>query len=128
MTSGSRQSQVRPEGAAGLEAQEKGGWPNCAPLGGTCVVYEVGQHVGAEVSSALFGFIANAEEGARLILQKNPKGFTVQVTNAVQRGTAQSVGLPELRALRNQLNIARNEREKQSPIGAEARHGPHKLG
>ena len=108
-----RQNQVHPEGTTGLESHEQGPWPYCEAISGTCVVYEVGQSVGAKVGSALFGFIVNAEEGARLTLQKSHAGFTVQVTNAVQRGTTESVGLEELQALRDQLNLGRNVREKQ---------------
>lgn len=108
-----RQNQVHPEKTAGLEAQEKGQWPYCAALSNTCMVYEIDQRLGANVGSALVSFIANAEEGARLILQRSRTGFTIQETKAVQRGTTEPVALAELRALRDQLNLGRTEIEKQ---------------
>lgn len=113
VTPDNRRNQAHPEEAAGLESHEKGQWPYCAALGSTCLVYEMGRDLGANVGSALVSFVANAEEGARLILQRNRTGFTIQETKAVQRGTTKPVGLEELRALRDQLNSGRNEREKQ---------------
>ena len=95
---------TRRDGTAG-GATKEGQWPYCAMIEGTCLPYEMGQFLGGNIQSALLTFIFGAEQGARLILQKNHDGFTIQVTEAVQKATAEGFGLPEVRALRRRLEL-----------------------
>ncbi|MBI1885446.1 MAG: hypothetical protein HYS09_03905 [Chloroflexi bacterium] len=87
--------------AAGVEKP----WPYCADIEGTCLAYDMGRQLGASIESTLFSFIFSAEEGARLILQRNREGFTIQVTGAVQRTEGETFGRAEARALRRRLDL-----------------------
>ena len=60
-------------------------------------------YLGDAARVAVLRFILDAEEGARLTLQKNRVGFSVQVTGAVQRSDRESFGLAEARALRDTI-------------------------
>jgi len=87
-------------------------WPYCAFIGGTCVAYEVEQYLGEGVGMAIVNFILTAGEGARLILQKNKDGFSVQVTEAVLRGERKPLELAQVRALRQRLDMVKDGRNK----------------
>ncbi len=63
------------EEALGPAATGEEPWPYCANIKGTCLAYDMGLHLGASIESTLFSFILNAEEGARLTLQRNHEGF-----------------------------------------------------
>ena len=77
-------------------------WPYCEVLDGDCLVAETGRFLGGDVLVRLLEFAWTAEVGSRLTLQRNPDGYSVQVTGAVHR--AGSVpGLEDLRALRVDL-------------------------
>ncbi len=95
------------EGAAGAEPSASEPWPYCVDIEGTCLAYDMGLYLGADVQSTLFSFIFSADQGARLILQKNREGLTVQVTGSVQRTQKQKFGLAEARAVRKQLDQIR---------------------
>lgn len=93
-----------PERAGATAAQQdQEGWPHCHALGGTCPVYLVGSYLGDTARLSVLRFILGAEEGARLTLQKNRVGFTVQVTGAVQRSEGETFGLAEARVLRETI-------------------------
>lgn len=94
---------AQPKAGAGVEGASIAGWPYCAAMAGTCQVYQVSQHIGDSIRSALVSYIFTAEEGSRLILQKNREGFTVQVTGAVQRSGAEPFGLDDARAIQRQM-------------------------
>ena len=81
-----------------------GEWPHCAAIGGNCLAYEVGRIVGPEMASAMTDFIFAAREGARLVLQRNREGFTVQVTGEVQRGGRGTFDLAGVKELRRHLD------------------------
>ena len=100
------------KGASGTEASAGEPWPYCANIEGTCLTYDMGLYLGADVQSTLFSFIFSANQGARLILQKNREGLTVQVTGSVQRTQKQKFGLAEARAVRKQLDQIREGKER----------------
>ena len=81
-------------------------WSQCQAIGGRCLAYDMGQVVGEHVLSALLTFVFGAEEGSRLILQKNRTGITAQVTGAVQRADTReaSFDLAAAQALRARLD------------------------
>ena len=60
--------------------------------------------LGDDVLETLATFALASEPGARLVLQRNPEGFSTQVTGPVYRGSSGTEGLPRLRSLRKQLN------------------------
>lgn len=90
-------------------------WPYCAPIGGVCVAYEVERRLGDDVGMAILNFILAAGEGARLILQKNKDGFSVQVTEAVLKGREQPLELAHVRALRERLDVGKARGVRRSP-------------
>ncbi len=94
---------AHPKEGAVVEGASTATWPYCAAIAGPCLVYQVSQHIGDSIRSALVNYIFTADEGSRLILQKNRDGFTVQVTGAVQRAGAEPFGLAEARAIQRQL-------------------------
>ena len=104
-----------PRGPRETDGQVQSPWPECPPVGGTCPVYEMGQHLGQSVLSTLSAFIVGADEGARLTLQKNRQGFTIQVTGSVIRAeehSTRSFGLMEARGLREDLDqLTRSQEE-----------------
>jgi len=78
-------------------------WPHCEAIGGTCLAYSVGRCLGPEIATAVSEFIFNAREGARLTLQRNQEGFSLQVTGAVQRGDGDAFDLAKVKELRRRL-------------------------
>lgn len=102
--------------ALGPAATGEEPWPYCANIKGTCLAYDTGLHLGASIASTLFSFILNAEEGARLTLQRNHEGFTAQVTGAVLRAEGlraegETFGLEEAQALRMRLDLGKSRRQ-----------------
>ena len=89
---------------ADTEATTRRQWPYCAAIDGTCLTYDMAQYLGGEVESALMTFIFSAKEGARLILQKNRSGITLQVTGPVEKAEGAPFKLAEARALRKRLD------------------------
>jgi len=104
--SGSREEALGPA-ATGEEP-----WPYCANIKGICLAYDMGLHLGASIESTLFSFILNAEQGARLTLQRNHEGFTAQVTGAVLRAEGETFGLEEAQALRTRLDLGKSRRKR----------------
>ncbi len=102
------------KGTSDAEASAGKSWPYCASIEGTCIAYDMGRFLGAGVQSTLFSFIFSADRGARLILQKNREGFTVQVTGSVQTTQQQKFGLAEARAVRKHLDQMREGEERQT--------------
>jgi len=100
------------EEALGPAATGEEPWPYCANIKGTCLAYDMGLHLGASIESTLFSFILNAEEGARLTLQRNHEGFTAQVTGAVLRAKGETFGLEEAQALRTRLDLGKSRRKR----------------
>ena len=97
-------------GAAGVDPRP---WPYCSHIDGTCLAHEIGRSLGAGVESSLLTFVLTAEEGARLTLQRNREAFTVQITGAVQKGTGEEIGLPEVRLLRKRLDASGEAGQKR---------------
>ncbi len=100
------------KGTPGAEASAGKSWPYCANIEGTCLAYDTVRNLGAGVQSTLLSFIFAAERGARLILQKNNEGFTVQITGSVQTTQQQKFGLAEARAVRKHLDQMREGKER----------------
>lgn len=84
----------------------EGRWPNCPDVEDVCPIYSMARVLGTDVQSILVSFIGEADEGARLTLQKNQNGFTVQVTSAVKRGSEseRTLDLDGLRSLDSKLD------------------------
>ncbi len=81
------------------------GWPHCPALDATCLMVDCVESMGESVLDTLMAFVRGAEDGSRLILQRNRDGFTVQVTGAVQKGhTGTQMDIDDLRALRTRLD------------------------
>lgn len=96
-----------PRRPGGADDRAQSSLPECSLVGGTCPVFEMGQRLGQSVLSTLAAFIVGADEGARLTLQKNPQGFTIQVTGSVIRAEEHGnrfFGLTEARGLREDLD------------------------
>ena len=81
-------------------------WPHCPYANSVCLLYELAQTMGCNIHDTLLTFILTAEEGARLTLQRNREGFTVQVTRAVQKTTVNPVSPPGLWALHPRLEAS----------------------
>ncbi len=81
-------------------------WPECKYVGGPCLAYELSGSVGADLFSGLVAFIADSEPGARLTLQRNQSGFTLQVTGAVRRGEPRLLSPGEMSALGARFSAA----------------------
>ena len=79
-------------------------WPDCSAVQGVCLAYDMGRFLGRGVLSGLLDFIFGAKDGARLSLQRNRSGFTLQVTEAMQRADDEPVALADVRALRLRLD------------------------
>ena len=90
-------------------------WPHCEAIGEMCLVYQVGRFLGPEIATAVSDFILTAQDGARLTLQRNHEGFTLQVTGAVQRGAGEAFGLAEVKELHRRLDRLTNSRAGQRP-------------
>lgn len=78
-------------------------WPRCVCTGGTCLAYEMSQQLGVTIAAEVLDFIANAEPGTRLTLQRNPSGITTQVVSAVHRAEPERVTFDDLFRLRKLL-------------------------
>ncbi len=96
-------------------------WPYCVVTEGTCLAYQMGQTMGASLLEELVSFVLNAQEGSRLILQKNRDGCTLQATGPVNRSVKQNLELSRLREFRQMLNAAPTTRP-QLPIARSANH------
>ena len=81
-------------------------WPNCPYANSVCLLYELARTMGRNIHETLLTFILTAKEGARLTLQRNREGFTVQVTRAVQKTNGHTVGPPGLWALDPRLEAS----------------------
>ncbi len=84
--------------------KEKAEWPYCDIVGGNCLGYDMSQRTGRITFDELLAFIWTAEEGARLTLQKNRDGFSLQVTGAVHRPPVEDTDLAFLRDVRKTLD------------------------
>lgn len=80
-------------------AAEKRRWPDCEHLGAQCLVYSLAKRLGTRPLARLVAFVAEAETGARLTLQRNRTEFTVQVTDAVERTEENRLGPVTFRQL-----------------------------
>ena len=80
-------------------------WPQCEILGDICPLGTLSEALGDGVVESLATFAIRSKPGARLVLQKNQDGFSVQVTKAVYRGTSGTEGLSSLHNLRGNLNM-----------------------
>jgi len=101
---------------SGREAGRQDGWPHCPALDDTCLIYDVGELLGKNVRDALLSFILNAEDGARLTLQRSREGFTAQVTEAVQRSTgAPALELSEARTWSERVGKLRGKSKRVIP-------------
>ena len=58
-------------------------------------------------------FIFSAKEGARIILQKNRSGITVQVTGPVEKAEGAPFKLAEARALRKRLDALKTREPRK---------------
>ncbi len=105
---------MRPSGRASgaLPAPEPLGgthdirWPHCPYANRTCLLYDMAGTMGRNIHETLITFILAAEEGARLTLQRNRDGFTVQVTRAVLKTAKDPSDAPGLWALRSNLGVS----------------------
>ena len=79
-------------------------WPYCETFGDICPLHNLSEALGDDVLETLATFALASEPGARLVLQRNPEGFSTQVTGPVYRGSSGTEGLPRLRSLRKKLN------------------------
>ena len=84
---------------------EKSQWPNCPTIGGVCLTHDLAEALGGNILESLMTFVMEAEQGARLILQSNRDGFSLQFTGPVQRNTNGKPGLEELRILRGKIDM-----------------------
>lgn len=85
-------------------AREETAWPYCDVMDGNCLGYDMSQRTGRLTFQELLAFIWSAEEGARLTLQKNRDGFSLQVTGAIHRPPVEDTDLAFLRDVRNTLD------------------------
>ncbi len=69
---------------AEAEAGSRKDWPYCEFLDAQCLAHFLAQRLGTQSLTRLLTFSVKAEPGARLTLQRNQTGFTVQITNAVE--------------------------------------------
>ena len=93
-------------------------WPSCAYIGGLeCVAHAFGRHLGPDISARVAEFVGNAEPGARLTLQKNKDGFTLQITSEVIRdGRTDDVQLTRLANMSQAMNgVAADINANQDP-------------
>lgn len=60
-------------------------WPDCEYVDAQCLAYSLAHRLGTKPLNRLVAFVAEAETGARLTLQRNRTEFTVQVTDAVEK-------------------------------------------
>ena len=81
-------------------------WPRCVCTGGTCLAYEMSRQLGVTVAAEVLDFIANAEPGTRLTLQRNQSGITTQVVSAIRRAEPEHVTFDDLFRLRKLLRTA----------------------
>ncbi len=96
-------------------------WPQCPYLDSTCLVTDMAVAMGQNIMEAFMTFIRFSEEGSRLILQKNPDGFTVQVTRAVQKtGNDRSIDLAGIQSIRRKLDrLAEQRKQPAEPQSSE---------
>ncbi len=71
------------------------------------MVHEAAVLLGSNILASLQSFIVTAEEGARLILQRNREGFTIQVTEPVERSTEEPLDIEGLKAWHEKLSATR---------------------
>ncbi len=92
---------MKSPGSKGAEAEAKSGkdWPYCEFLDAQCLAHSLAQQLGTQPFTRLLNFVSMAEPGARLTLQRNHGGFTVQVTNAVVSAQGKRLDLEEFRQL-----------------------------
>ncbi len=74
-------------------------WPYCSVLQGCCLAHSAARQMGTRPLTTLLTFVATADTGARLTLQRNREWFTVQVTDAVERTDDNQLALEELRQI-----------------------------
>ncbi len=105
-------------------------WPACAYIGGLeCVAHAYGRHLGPEISAKVAEFVGKAEPGARLTLQKNKDGFTLQITSEVIRdGRTDDIQLTRLADMSQAMNgvapeISASLGHENGPGDAAATHG-----
>ena len=80
-------------------------WPQCEILGDVCPLDSLAEVLGGDIVESIATFAVRGKPGARLVLQKNQDGFSIQVTKAVYRGTSDTAGLSSLHTLRGNLNM-----------------------
>ena len=84
-------------------------WPYCETFGGICPLHNLSEALGDDVLETLATFAIASEPGARLVLQRNPEGFSTQVTEPVYRGISGTAGLSRLHTLRGKLDTLMRE-------------------
>jgi hypothetical protein len=87
-------------------------WPHCDNVGGICLGYDLSRRAGRLTFQELLSFIWTAEEGARLTLQKNRDGFSLQVTGGIHRPPIDEMDLAFLRDVRKTLDESDESAER----------------
>ncbi len=96
---------------AEAEAGSRKEWPYCEFLDAQCLAHSLAQRLGTQPLTRLLTFSVGAEPGARLTLQRNQGGFTVQVTDAVESAQGKRLDLEEFRQLGELLSDCKGVKE-----------------
>ncbi len=96
---------------AECEARSGKGWPYCGVLEAECLAHSLAQRLGTQPLIKILSFVATAEPGARLTLQSDKMGFTVQVTNAVEGPGGTQLDLEDFKQLGDLLSGRRRGKE-----------------
>ncbi len=87
-------------------------WPYCENAGGNCPSFDMGHALGRRILATFVAFVASAEPGSRLTLQRNRRGFSLQVTGAVQKSNDGDADLVDLHELRYAVESLREQRKR----------------
>ncbi len=93
-----------PQGAVESPLMRSGDvWPRCVCTGGACLAFELAGQLGVPAAAEVLDFIAHAEPGARLTLQRNRDDITTQVVSPVRRADPGKITFETLAHLRRGL-------------------------
>ena len=80
------------------------GWPHCEQIGGDCLLHEAASQLGENAYRAFSSFISSDAEGGRLSLDMTVEGFSMTITDAVDRSSATKPDIQTLRTIRSRLD------------------------
>ena len=90
----------------------EGEWSDCDSPLDPCPVIDLAAALGPRLYESFLSFILFGHRGARLTIQRNRDGFSVQVTNAASGREGSPMQMEDFKALKKKLSLMKTGKRK----------------